>query len=138
MTRTFVERLERGLTEALPAHETMSGPPEGDAPTWDLTWIQGRGDRLHLIVFAHAHDALDAALARALDAPGNWFWLAYDADAAPDTAARFDALAARHGFGVLRVGATSVTRTSLPAPKPGIHIRQHPALRKRWRAVSSF
>lgn len=138
MTMTFTDRLVRGLGDALPAHETMSGPPEVDAPAWDLTWIQGRGDRLHLIVFAHACDDLEGRLRDAKQAPGNWFWLAREADLPADVAGPIDDTAAQLGFGILRVGTSTVERTTLPPPNPGIHIRQHPALRKRWRTVSSF
>lgn len=138
MTASFIDRLTAGLATALPAHETMSGDPEGEAPAWDLTWIQGRGDRLHLVVIADAHDDLEATLTAVREAPGNWFWLAREATLPRADAQALDALAERHGFGVLRVGAAKVERTSLPAPKPGIHIRKHPALRKRWRTVSSF
>ena len=138
MSTPFRDRLIDGLATALPAHETMVGDPEGESPAWDLTWIQGRGDRLHLVVIATAHDDLEGTLVATREAPGNWFWLAREYNAAADEARRLDALAESHGFGVLRVGASSVERTSLPAPKPGIHIRKHPALRKRWRQVSSF
>ena len=134
-----VEALHAGLADLLPAQVVLGGQPDelqlGEAaPGVDYLYVQGRGDRIHAFAVYAPTDSDDAWLSAFVEVGANWLWLA-----AADGVELAATLAREKGLGLLRVDPSGTLQKLVhPAPRPGIFIKRYPALKKRWRTLSSW
>ena len=137
-TETIRARLEAALPSLLSAHDVLgsAGPPAGSDAVHHVH-VQGRGDRLHVFwVCGLCDDA--AAVDAFLSAPANWRWFVLDDAASAAAEAGWRTRGAAVGAGVLRLGQGGARKVVDALPQPGIFLPAYPALRQRWRAISSW
>jgi hypothetical protein len=137
-TEALRARLEAALPAWLSAHDVlgMAGDEAGGGAVHHVH-VQGRGDRLH-VFWICGHDDDDAAVDAFLRAAANWRWFVLDEAAGPAAEAAWRARGAAAGAGVVRVGGGGARKAVDALPHPGIFLPAYPALRQRWRAISSW